>query len=320
MNRVSVVVPVYNTADYLQACLDSILAQSVPPFEVILVDDGSSDGSGQICDEYARRHPERVRVIHQQNRGTAAARNRGLEVCRGEYLSFIDSDDYLEPEMYEILLELIEAHGADMAAAEMWVEKTDGSRYCRAKAGISQCWMTREALLELNSYQYLHVSFCTALIRREKMGALRFPEGQGCEDYALLYRVMAACDRVAYSSRPLYHYVQRPGSNSRTTRISQAPMEISRAQVRFFQERFPEIVYAAEADCAFAHMGIFTAYARSGQTCPGELTGRLRAAVWQYLPAVLRNSRLPAIKKAQAAVFCLSPALYRIIVARTEHR
>lgn len=319
MNRVSVVVPVYNTAAYLRACLDSILAQSVPPFEVILVDDGSSDGSGQICDEYARRHPERVRVIHQPNRGTAAARNRGLEACRGEYLSFIDSDDYLEPEMYERLLELIEAHGADMAAAEMWVEKTDGSRYCRVKEGISRCWTTREALLELNSYRYLHASFCTALIRRETMGALRFPEGQ-CEDYALLYRVMAACGRVAYTSRPLYHYVQRPNSNSRTTRISQAPMEISRAQVRFFRERFPGIAYAAEADCAFAHMGVFTAYARSGQICPRELTGRLRAAAWRFLPAVLRHDRLPAIKKAQAAVFCLSPTLYGMIVAGTEHR
>lgn len=320
MSRISVVVPVYNTAGYLRACLDSILAQSRPPYELILVDDGSTDGSAEICDAYAKLHPECVRAIHQENRGTSAARNRGLELCTGDYLSFIDSDDYLDQEMYAHLLALAEEYGADMAVAEMWVEKTDGQRYCRVSDEVRCCWNAREALVELNSYRYLHTSFCTALIDRRRMAALRFPEGQSCEDYALLYQVISACERVAYSSRPLYHYVQRPNSNSRALHVNLAPMEISNAQVRFFHENYPEIAYAAETDCAFAHMGIYTAYARNGQKCPAELLRKLREVAWKYLPAVLGNGRIPFVKKLQAAAFCLSPAIYGYIVSKTEHR
>lgn len=320
MKKISVVVPVYNTAAYLSTCLDSILAQNVSPFELILVDDGSSDGSAEICDEYAKRYPACVRVIHQKNSGAAAARNRGLEVCTGDYLSFVDSDDYLDPEMYAHLLLLIEEYKADMAVAEMWVEKTNGQRYCRVNKEIKRCWSAREALVELNSYRYLHTSFCTALFDRRVMENRRFPEGKRCEDYALLYQVIAACKKVAYSSMPFYHYVQRPNSTSRNVHIDLTPMEISLAQVRFFQEFFPEIAYAAKTDCAFAHMGIYTAYIRYGQECPDELLKALRKMVWKYLPVVFRNSRIPAIKKLQAAVFCFSTKMYKCVVSRTEHR
>lgn len=320
MNRISAVIPVYNTAEYLRACLNSLLAQSLPPFEIILVDDGSSDGSERICDEYAKAYPECIRTIHQRNQGAAAARNRGLELCTGDYLSFIDSDDYLDPEMFAHLLALAEEFEADMAAAEMWIEKTDGQRYCRISKKIRLCWSTREALVELNSYRYLHVSFCTALIARERMTAFRFPEGQECEDYALLYQLVANCERVAYSSQPLYHYIQRPNSNSRAARISLAPMEISKAQVLFFQKNHPEIAYAAMTDCAFAHIGIYTAYARNKQKCPKGLLRELRGVARQYLSSVLRNGRIPFVKKMQAVMFCLSPAIYRFIISKTEHR
>lgn len=320
MNRISVVIPVYNTAKYLRACLNSVLAQSLPPFEVILVDDGSSDGSERICDEYAKAYPECIRAIHQCNRGTAAARNRGLALCTGDYLSFIDSDDYLDPDMFAQLSELAEEFKADMAAAEMWIEKTDGRRYCRISKKIRLCWDTREALVELNSYRYLHVSFCTAIIARNRMAAFRFPEGQACEDYALLYQIVANCNRVAYSSQPLYHYIQRPNSNSRSACVNLAPMEISKAQVVFFQKNHPEIAYAAKTDCAFAHIGVYTAYARNKQKCPKGLLRELRGVTRQYLSSVLRNGRIPLAKKLQAVLFCLSPTIYRCIISKTEHR
>lgn len=320
MNKVSVIVPVYNTAKYLRTCLDSVLSQSLPPFELILVDDGSTDGSAEICDEYAKEHQGCVCVIHQENQGTAAARNRGLELCTGDYLSFIDSDDYLDPDMFAHLAELADEYDADMAAAEMWVEKLNGQRYCRIEKDIRCCWNTCEALIELNSYRYLHVSFCTALIRREVMASLRFPAGQACEDYALLYQVVAACRKVAYSSRPLYHYIQRPNSNSRTTSISLAPLDISQAQVLFFMEHLPQIAFAAKTDCAFANIGIYTAYARNRQNCPEDLLGGLRTTVWKYISDVLYNKRIPWVKKIQAVIFCISPKLYRFIISKTEHR
>ena len=96
MNGISTVVPVYNTAEYLRRCIDSILNQQNPPEEIFLVNDGSTDGSDMICQEYAQRYPALIRVINQENQGLSAARNAGIEAARGEYLSFIDSDDYIE--------------------------------------------------------------------------------------------------------------------------------------------------------------------------------------------------------------------------------
>ncbi|MGN1020633.1 MAG: glycosyltransferase family 2 protein [Aristaeellaceae bacterium] len=320
MMKISVIIPVYNTRSYVRACVDSILSQTLKPWEIILVDDGSTDDSGAICDELASAHEGLVRTIHQENGGIAVARNRGLSVSTGDYLSFIDSDDYLEPDTYEHLAALAEEFDADMAVGEMLVEKLDGQRYCRMNKPLRCCWNTEEALVELNSYRTLHVSFCPALIRRAAMGDMRFPEVRICEDYALMYRMVAACRRVAYSSRPLYHYVQRPKSVSRTVHITLAPMDVAAEQVRFFQERFPHLIHVARADYAFAHISIYTAYARSGQQCPGDLLARLRREAWRNLGAVLRCRRLPWLKKAQAMVFCLSPGLYRRLVAGTEHR
>lgn len=320
MKKVSVVVPVYNTAGYIRRCLDSILAQNVAPYEMILVDDGSSDGSAEICDEYASRYPECVRVLHQENHGASAARNRGIELSTGDYLSFIDSDDYLDPNMYAHLLSIAGEYDAEMAVIEMWIEKEDGQRYCRVNKEIKCCWTTAEALVELNSYRYLHTSFCTMLIERKTMASFRFPEGQRCEDYALLYRVVAACKKVAYSSKPFYHYIQRMNSNSRSAEIHLEPMEISASQLHFFHAAFPEISYAAETDCVFAHIGVYTEYVRCGQMCPKELLKTLQKTARKYLTAVLHNQNIPTVKKFQALTFCLSSGIYKWIVSRMEHR
>ena len=110
-----VIVPVYNVGPYIRRCLDSILAQTERDIEVILIDDGSTDGCGEICDGYARADG-RVRVIHNENRGLAATRNTGLELANGEYISFIDSDDWIEPETFSELLKAASANGADIVA------------------------------------------------------------------------------------------------------------------------------------------------------------------------------------------------------------
>ena len=320
MNPISVIIPVYNTAEYLRACLDSILAQRQYIREIILVDDGSTDESAAICDEYAKNWPDLVIAEHQTNQGSSAARNRAIDRAKGEYLSFIDSDDYIEPDMYSRLLSLIDETGADMACGAMWIEKTDGEKFCRVPEGVRKCWNTREALVELNSYRYLYTSFCCAIFAREAVGELRFPVGTLCEDYYLLHQVVARCKKVAYDSHPVYHYIQRGNSNSRSKKISLAPMDASRAQLEFFRKNFPEIAHVAEADCAFAHMGIYTAYVRSGQECPKALMGQLLATARKYLPGVLKSDNLPRMKKLQALAFCFAPPVYRMVIARTEHR
>lgn len=320
MNPISVVIPVYNTAEFLRACLDSVIAQRQYLCEIILVDDGSTDESAAICDEYAKNWPDLVVAEHQSNQGSSAARNRAINRAKGQYLSFIDSDDYIEPDMYKRLLALISETGADMACGAMWIEKTDGEKYCRVPEGVQKCWDTREALVELNSYRYLYTSFCCALFSREAIGELRFPVGTLCEDYYLLHQVIARCRKVAYTSHPVYHYIQRSGSNSRSKKISLVPMDASLAQLAFFRKHFPEIAHVAEADCAFAHMAIYTAYLRSGQECPKDLKKKLIRVARKNLPGVLRSGNLPRMKHLQALAFCFALPLYRLVISRTEHR
>ncbi|MBE5800733.1 MAG: glycosyltransferase [Clostridiales bacterium] len=320
MEFISVIIPVYNTGDYLSRCVDSVLAQRHVLHEIILVDDGSTDCSADKCDEYARANPDVIRVFHQTNQGAAAARNHGIEQASGDYLAFIDSDDYVEPDMYERLLEALREFDADMAACAMWVEQPNGQRYCRISEDVRLCWDTQEALVELNRYRYLHTSFCTSLFRRDAIGNLRFPEGKRCEDYHLLYQVFARCRKVAYTSSPLYHYIQRPNSNSRTVNISLEPINASLGQLSFFQKHFPRIVYAAESDCAFAHMGIYTAYVRNAVDCPKPLLRQLQKTSRKYLGSVLKNGHIAGIKKLQALSFCYAPWLYRFVIRRTEHR
>lgn len=320
MSLISVIIPVYNTAEYLRTCIDSVLVQRQYVCEIILVDDGSTDQSAAICDEYEKQWPGLVIAIHQRNQGSSAARNRAIDCAKGQYLSFIDSDDYIEPDMYKRLTELINESHADMACCAMWIEKTDGDKYCRVPHNVQKCWDTQGALVELNSYHYLYTSFCCALFSRKVIGELRFPLETLCEDYYLLHRVVARCKKVAYISKPLYHYVQRMGSNSRSKQISLAPMGASLAQLAFFRENFPGIAYVAEADCAFAHMGIYTAYLRSGQTCPNQLRKQLLQVAREYLFSVLRSDNLPVMKKIQALVFCFAPPIYGWVICRTEHR
>lgn len=130
MPKLSVIIPVYNTEKYLQDCIKSILAQTFVDFELILVDDGSTDGSGAICDEYCQLDG-RIRVIHQKNGGVTVARKQGAEIAVGEYISFIDSDDWIEPNMYQDMLVKADAYNADIVLCDMIAEKQSNTNIIR---------------------------------------------------------------------------------------------------------------------------------------------------------------------------------------------
>lgn len=132
MKKISIIVPVYNVERYIERCVESICQQTYTNTEIILVDDGSTDSSGKICDEIAVKDP-RIRVIHQQNSGLSAARNAGLAVAKGEYIAFVDSDDYIAQEMYSVMIENMEKYDLDIIGCTSFRDK--GEKY-RAKMGM----------------------------------------------------------------------------------------------------------------------------------------------------------------------------------------
>ena len=208
MNQtISVIVPVYNVAGYLPQCVDSILSQDYGDLEVILIDDGSTDGSGEICDRYAAQD-SRVRVIHQKNGGAAAAKNAGLRLATGEYLAFADSDDYLEPGAYGFLMKALLETGADAAQGsfrEVYRNRAEEQR------------ISEETL---EGYDYLlrfPKDFSCALLwnklyRRALFDGVFFEEGHKIDDEYFTYQGFLQPRKVVRADRIVYNYRKRASS------------------------------------------------------------------------------------------------------------
>lgn len=212
---ISIIVPIYGVEAYLCRCLDSLTAQTLPDWEAILVDDGSPDASGAICDRYAARDP-RFRVIHRENGGLSAARNTGLAAARGEWLLFLDSDDWLHPRALELLLAAATQTGADMAMCDFTAAEGRSDPADLGTPAVSVL-RGRDALLSL--YRQGGGRFVVAwgkLWKRERLAELRFPEGRIHEDEATTYRLLYPLERFALVEAPLWYYFHNPDGITRS--------------------------------------------------------------------------------------------------------
>lgn len=210
---VSVIVPVHNVEAYLVRCVNSLLAQTHRSLEILLVDDGSTDGSGAICDLYAGMD-SRVRVLHQANGGLSAARNRGLDEMSGEYVTFVDSDDWVSPIYVETLLGFAICEGAQAVACHFVRTTTDvvASHY---ESHQSRVLTPDEVAVELlGSHHTMWTIACAKLYNAGLWHATRFPEGRLHEDEFTIYRVLDQSPRTVATTDALYYYFQRPTSIS----------------------------------------------------------------------------------------------------------
>ena len=245
---ISIIVPVYNTEKYLRKCIDSILAQTYRDIEVILVDDGSTDGSGAICDEYEKTD-ERVRVIHKENGGQATARNMALDEARGEYVGFVDSDDYISPSMYEELLSAASMNNADIAMCARYnVNEKTGEELASFCLDDKTVMNRTEALRRLCVYDSVDSSPCDKLIRKELFGSIRFPAGYICEDVDVIFRLFDKAERIVHIGEPMYYYLQRRGSTSHSSFSEKTKgLEIyHRRGYEFIKDTYPELKMEAE--------------------------------------------------------------------------
>lgn len=208
---ISIIVPVYNVEKYLNQCVQSILGQTYQDFELLLVDDGSSDNSGQMCDDYAERD-SRVKVIHKENGGLSDARNKGTELARGEYITYVDSDDYVREDYLETLRSLMDRSNADIAVTgiekfydgdALTSEPRDGER--RVMSGI-------EALFNVLYQKDMDTSACAMLLKTDIAYKNPFPVRKYHEDDFTTYKYYLSAKRVAVSNQKQYYYRQRKGS------------------------------------------------------------------------------------------------------------
>lgn len=208
---VSVVVPVYRVQEYLERCVDSLVAQSHAKLEIILVDDGSPDRCGELCDAYAARDI-RVRVIHQPNAGLSAARNAGMRIARGEYLAFVDSDDWVHEEYVATLLRLVHDHDADISMCLFSWTLSDEVPPVDPEGEV-RVLSPREVLALLDGPLDMAVAVAWGkLYRRSLFEGIEYPVGRTHEDDYTTHRLLSRARRTALTSAPLYHYRLRPGS------------------------------------------------------------------------------------------------------------
>ncbi len=213
-NLISVIVPVYNVEKFLVKCVDSILAQTYTNLEIILVDDGSPDNCPAICDELAKKD-NRIKVVHKENGGLSSARNAGLDIAKGEYIGFVDSDDFIAQDMYEYLYNLIEKHNVEVAQIQSY---DVDENYNIISAGE-----TEKTSTILDNKQYIAsflqckgtIAVWASLFKKDFIGDLRFKNGVLNEDILFDYYLFKNGGKIFVDSAPKYYYYQNNSSISR---------------------------------------------------------------------------------------------------------
>ncbi|EOS8043420.1 glycosyltransferase, partial [Enterococcus faecium] len=252
MCEISIIVPVYKVEPYLRKCVDSILAQTFTDFEVILVDDGSPDNSGKICDEYASKD-SRVRVIHKKNGGLSSARNAGIDVARGKYLGFVDSDDYIEKDMYELLYDNIVKEQADLSICGVY------DLYANREPKILKTqYMVLskiEAMKMILEAKVVSVQAWNKLYKKEIFDTIRYPEGVITEDAAVILPVLDKTEKVVIDTQQKYYYFHRENSitSSRFGEKDLDTINVWKENEIWIKERHPELSSVAHTRTCWAH-------------------------------------------------------------------
>lgn len=209
--KISVIIPVYNVAQYLRQCLDSVINQTYTDLQIILVDDGSTDESGAICDQYAAKD-SRVEVYHRENKNVGAVLNFGLSVAKGEYIAQVDSDDALHPRMYEILYNEAQKYNADMTCCKWSFNENEVLELDVSNPSVTQFDFSKEFG---KFYWKVHVYRWNKLYKKELFNDLTYPEGHVYED-EYIHRIAFYCQKAVLVDLPLYFYRQRENSFMRT--------------------------------------------------------------------------------------------------------
>ena len=250
---VSIIIPVYNVEQYLERCVASVRCQTYRNLEILLIDDGSTDRCGAMCDAYAQEDG-RIRALHKKNGGQSDARNVGIEASTGDYVAFIDSDDFIEPDMIETLLRLIERYHADFSSCGVanCYRDTTTLQYQTMEEG---CVDGETAFGYILEGKRIAGSMCNKLLDRRLLQNLRFPLGHIYEDAMFIADLMPLVQTVAYTTQPKYYYYHRAGSST-TSRFKSRDMDAILAYDKTRQvvrERYPSLSKVADFRYIWAH-------------------------------------------------------------------
>ena len=309
---VSVIVPVYKAEPYLDRCVASILAQTYPNLEVILVDDGSPDNCPALCDAWAQRDA-RIRVIHKKNGGLSDARNVGLDAASGAYISFVDSDDYIAENFIETLYDLLHEYHTDISAVRwklVYADEPKSNDSLTPPPSVT-LFQGADAIRELFTEDTYACYSCNRLYKRKLFDTIRFPVGRVMEDLGIAYKILLDAGQIVYSDEPLYYYYQHDGSTLHTDCIKFFQDRLAMVTERYLilEKLYPDML---ENDAYFVDMAL-NDYPILYRSALDPESDRLIRHAYQK-----SRSILSFYNKMRFAFFSRSKALYYFIERRNR--
>ncbi|MGX7112127.1 glycosyltransferase family 2 protein [Gemella cuniculi] len=319
MDKISVIVPVYNVEQYLEKCVNSIINQTYKNLEIILVDDGSTDSSGKICEKLAEKDA-RIRVIHKENGGLSDARNKGIEVATSNLIGFIDSDDYIDNDMYEILLKNLMDTDADLSMCGHYDVYNN----------IPESQVVNKKTWELNSEKaikmvmkakILSVTAVNKLYKKSLFSDLKFELGKIAEDAFIMIRLLDKCEKIVATNEKKYYYVHRENSIT-TQKFSKKFLNVIEAyeqNSKIIKEKYPSLAGVAQTRLNWAYFYVLDRLLLDEEYKDEKLEKELIGYLKNNTKNILTDKLFTRGRKIGFISLLINKKLYKKIVNRRKY-
>lgn len=295
MPKVSIIVPFYNVEGYIEKCLETLINQTLKDIEIILVNDGSKDRSINIVKKFLQRYPEKIVYLEKENGGLSDARNFGIPYAKGEYIAFVDSDDYVEKDMYENMYELAKKDNSDMVECNFYWEYPD-----KKKEDVGKEYQANNEMLEK-----IRVVAWNKLIKREiiQNANIQFPKGFRYEDVEFTYKLIPFIKKVSFCKKPLVHYVQREGSisNSQDERTIEI-FDVLDHVIDFYKENNIYNKYVQEIEYVYIRYAFCSSFLRILKIENEELKDKYLKETWKIVHNKFPNWKQNQILKKDKTI------------------
>lgn len=296
MIKVSVIVPAYNVENYIEKCLESLVNQTLEEIEIIVVNDGSTDNTKQKIEEFLAKYPEKIKYLEKENGGLSDARNFGIPYAEGKYIGFVDSDDYVEKDMFEEMYKKAEQENSDMVECDFIWEHPDKQKIDTGKIYGNK----KDALM------YARVVAWNKLIKRETLekANIKFPKGLRYEDTEFFYKLLPSLNKISFVKKPMVHYIQRGNSivNTQNERVKEI-FEIWENVFKFYKENNLFEEYKQELEYTYARFLLCSSLLRIVKVEDKNIRKELEQRTWNELntkfPNWKKNKRLKTEKGAK---------------------
>nr|WP_263393889.1 glycosyltransferase [Streptococcus sp. Marseille-Q6470] len=314
--KISIIVPVYNVEAYLERCVESILKQTYTNFELLLINDGSTDTSGELCDKLALRD-QRIRVIHKENGGLSAARNTGIDHASSDLIGFIDSDDYIDEDMYETLYRHLRESNADLS---MCGHYDVFHQIPEEQVSEIQTWelSSEEAIKMVMEAKVLSVTAVNKLYKKELFNQLRFEVGKIAEDAFIMIRLLDQCQKVVATNEKKYYYVHRENSIT-TQKFSLKFLNVIEAyeqNAKIVSDKYPNLKYQADTRICWAYFYVLDRLLKDEEYKDEKLEIELIQYLKKNKRFILNNSLFNSKRKLSFMALLINKNLYKVILKR----